>query len=123
MGYGAPLTGFTTANAAAGAAVETTLFPPYNSVAIDSFPKVSASASMAAVMKSESGITYNLPIPRKRARDHSNINNRFVSYPSSPAHCQKNCGCNLYFLGEDISIQIQQQQFDLDRLISQHVRY
>lgn len=116
MGYGAPLTGFS-ANAAAA---ETTLLPPYNYIAIDSFPKAAA-ASTAAGLKSDSGITYNLPIPRKRARDHSTIN-RFVSHPS-PAHFQKNCGCNHDFLGEDISNQFQQQQFDLDRLISQHVRY
>ncbi|KAG7034854.1 putative BOI-related E3 ubiquitin-protein ligase 3 [Cucurbita argyrosperma subsp. argyrosperma] len=119
MGYGAPLTGFS-ANAAAA---ETTLLPPYNYIAIDSFPKAAAAmttatASTAAGLKSDSGITYNLRIPRKRARDHSTIN-RFASYPS-PAHFQKNCGCNHDFLGEDISDQFHQQQFDLDRLISQH---
>lgn len=116
MGYGAPLTGFS------GNAASEALFPPYNSVAIDSFPKAAVAVDAAAVMKSDSGITCNLPIPRKRARDHSTINRLLsTSYPS-PAHYQKNCGC-FYFLGEDISIQIQQQQFDLDRLISQHVRY
>ncbi|XP_022986008.1 probable BOI-related E3 ubiquitin-protein ligase 2 isoform X1 [Cucurbita maxima] len=121
MGYGAPLTGFSANTAAA----ETTLLPPYNSVAIDSFPKAlgampaSASASTGVVMKSDSGISYNLPIPRKRGRDHSTIN-RFLSYPSSHAHSQKNCGRNFYFLGEDISILVQQQQLDLERLISQH---
>ncbi|XP_038900738.1 probable BOI-related E3 ubiquitin-protein ligase 2 isoform X2 [Benincasa hispida] len=112
MGYGSPLTAF---NANATAVETAALFPP-----MDSFPAAVLPASTGVVMKSDSGITYNLPIPRKRGREHHN-SNRFVSYPSSHVHSQKNCGCNLYFLGEDISIQIQQQQIDVDRLISQHM--
>ena len=119
-----PLTGF---NANAAAVETAALFPPCNSVAMDSFTAAATvlPASTGVVMKSDSGITYNVPIPRKRGRDHHHSTttiNRFVSYPSSHVHSQKNCGCNLYFLGEDISIQIQQQQMDVDRLISQHVR-
>lgn len=120
MGYGTPLTSF---NANAKAVETAALFPP-----MDTFAAATAvlPASTGVVMKSDSGITYNVPIPRKRGRDHHHSTttiNRFVSYPSSHVHSQKNCGCNLYFLGEDISIQIQQQQMDVDRLISQHVRY
>ncbi|KGN46823.1 probable BOI-related E3 ubiquitin-protein ligase 2 isoform X2 [Cucumis sativus] len=130
MGYGSPLTAF---NANSTAVETAALFPPYNStLPMDSFPKATAvlPTSTGVVMKSDSGITYNLPIPaRKRPRDHHHHHsststlNRFVSYPSSQLHnnSQKNCGCNLYFLGEDISIQIQQQQMDLDLLISQHM--
>lgn len=118
MGYGTPLTSF---NANAKAVETAALFPP-----MDTFAAATAvlPASTGVVMKSDSGITYNVPIPRKRGRDHHHSTttiNRFVSYPSSHVHSQKNCGCNLYFLGEDISIQIQQQQMDVDRLISQHM--
>ena len=104
MGYtGIPLSGTTTTT-------ETLQQPPYNSLINDSFP-------LKAAMKSESGLTYN--IPRKRSRE-SMINSTFLSH-TSPPQPQKNCS-SFSFLGEDISFQIQQQQFDIDRLISQHVR-
>lgn len=111
MGYGGvPLvSGTTTAE---------TLLPAYNSVIVDSSvsPKT---AAVSAAMKSDSGLTYNytLPLPRKRARECMNMN-PFTSYPSAPA--SKSCG-SFSFLGEDISLQIHQQQLDIDRLVSQHV--
>lgn len=109
MGYGMPLlSGTTTAE---------TLLPAYNSVIVDS---VSAKTAASAAMKSDSGLTYNynLPLPRKRSRECMNMN-PFVSYPCAPI-TPKSCG-SFSFLGEDISLQIQQQQLDIDRLISQHV--
>lgn len=111
MGYrGVPLlSGTTTAE---------TLLPAYNSVIVDSSvsPKT---AAVSAAMKSDSGLSYNytLPLPRKRARECM-IMNPFTSYPSVPA--SKSCG-SFSFLGEDISLQIHQQQNDIDRLVSQHV--
>ncbi|CAK9308534.1 unnamed protein product [Citrullus colocynthis] len=111
MGYGGvPLvSGTTTAE---------TLLPAYNSVIVDSSvsPKT---AAVSAAMKSDSGLTYNytLPLPRKRARECMNMN-PFTSYPSAPA--SKSCG-SFSFLGEDISLQIHQQQLDIDRLVSQHL--
>uniref|UniRef100_A0A0A0K3I3 BOI-related E3 ubiquitin-protein ligase 3 n=1 Tax=Cucumis sativus TaxID=3659 RepID=A0A0A0K3I3_CUCSA len=112
MGYGGvPLVSGTTSTAE-------TLLPAYNSVIVDSSvsPKT---AAVSAAMKSDSGLTYNytLPLPRKRARECMNIN-PFASYPSAPT--SKSCG-SFSFLGEDISLQIHQQQLDIDRLISQHL--
>lgn len=60
-----------------------------------------------APVKAESGLTYNLPISRKRARDESFM----MSFPG-----------NFSFLGQDISLQMHQQQLEIDRFISQHVR-
>ncbi|KAJ7982009.1 BOI-related E3 ubiquitin-protein ligase 1 [Quillaja saponaria] len=101
MGYSTvPLSGITTTEA---------LLPAYNSVISDSFPPKSA-------IKSESGVTYNIPVPRKRSRDSITP---FISYPATP-QTHKNCS-SFSFLGEDISLQIQQQQLDVDRLIAQHM--
>ncbi|KAM2068728.1 hypothetical protein PS2_000342 [Malus domestica] len=41
------------------------------------------------------------------------------SYPAPPLTNYKNCD-PFSFLGNDISLHVQQQQFDVDRLISQH---
>ncbi|KAK2971992.1 hypothetical protein RJ640_005012 [Escallonia rubra] len=103
VGYGMPpLSGTTTE----------TLLPMYGS---DSVPAKTA-------MKSDSGLTYALPVSRKRPRDQSAIN-PFVSFPitahQNPNH-QNRTG-PFTFLGEDISLQIQQQQLEIDRFIAQHV--
>lgn len=67
-------------------------------------------------MASESGLTCNLPAPRKRAREFSiqtlPISN--IEKNGTPFHL-------FSFLGEDVSFQIQQQQLEIDRFISQHV--
>ncbi|XP_010242079.1 PREDICTED: probable BOI-related E3 ubiquitin-protein ligase 3 [Nelumbo nucifera] len=98
MGYGVPLSG-TTAD---------TLLPFYNSVISDSVPATTT-------MKADSGLTYNLPVSRKRSRDSTT--NSFIAMPES----QKDSRTSpLSFLGEDISLQIQQQQLEIDRLIDQH---
>lgn len=106
--YTVPLSGTTT---------ETMLPAAYNSLMNDSIPQ-------KAAIKSESGLTYNIPIPisRKRSRDSMiNPSLSFLSHHQNTPQPQKNCG-SFSFLGEDISFQIQQHQFDIDRLISQHVR-
>ena len=101
MGFSSvPLSGTTTE----------TLIPAYNSLIVDSIPPKTA-------MKSDSGVTYNIPHPRKRSRDSINP---YLSYPASQSH--KNCGV-FSFLGQDISLQIQHQQLDFDRLITQHVSF
>ncbi|KAK3033111.1 hypothetical protein RJ639_036470 [Escallonia herrerae] len=101
-GYGMPpLSGTTTE----------TLLPMYGS---ESVPAKTA-------MKSDSGLTYALPVSRKRPRDQSAIN-PFVSFPST-AHQNPNHHNRtgpFTFLGEDISLQIQQQQLEIDRFIALH---
>lgn len=113
IGYGVPLS-------TGGVATEA-LLPTYNSVITDSImpPKTSTTTAM----KSDSGLTYNVPIslPRKRSRDSINNISPPFSYPTAPANYKNSCG-PFSFLGEDISLRIQQEQFDIDRLISQHVR-
>lgn len=76
--------------------------------------------AMAAAMTanpSESGLTCNLPAPRKRSRE-------FTIQTLPISNGEKNRDPVLHpfsFLGEDISFQIQQQQLEIDRFISQHV--
>lgn len=93
MGCSMPLSGTTTE----------TLLPAYN---VDCVP-----------VKSESGLTYNLPVQRKRSRDSLTP---FLSYKNTNAMPHKN-PTSFSFLGEDMSLQIQQQQLEVDRLISQHM--
>lgn len=101
IGYGTvPLSGNTTAEA---------LFPMYCSSAIDSFPPKNA-------MKSDSGLTYGFPPSRKRSREEANP---LISCPPFQ-NASNRCG-SFSFLGEDISLQIQQQQLEVDRFIAQHV--
>lgn len=101
--------GYSSIHPFSGTAVtESLLRPPYNTlIGSDSFPQKTA-------MKSDnSSLTCNVPLSRKRSRDNNvnSINN--YHHPS---------GCGSFsFLGEDISLQIQQQQLDIDHLISQRV--
>ncbi|GAV64106.1 zf-C3HC4_3 domain-containing protein [Cephalotus follicularis] len=108
MGYGVPLSGI--------AATEN-LLPMYGSVITDSIPQKPA-------MKSDSSLTYNnLPLPRKRPRD--SINHPLLSYPSMQGSNKTSCNTTITtpfsFLGHDLSLQIQQQQLDIDCLVSQHM--
>ncbi|KAL6975084.1 RING-type E3 ubiquitin transferase [Sarracenia purpurea var. burkii] len=102
IGYGLPpLSGTTT----------DTLLPMYSSSITDSLPA-------KTTMKADSGLTYALPISRKRSRDSINP---LISFPNGQILNHSNNGCGSYiFLGEDISLQIQQQQFEIDSLIAQH---
>ncbi|GER52760.1 SBP (S-ribonuclease binding protein) family protein [Striga asiatica] len=62
-------------------------------------------------MKSDSGLSYAVPASRKRSRDA--INSTAVSN-------QSRCGVPFTFLGEDFSFQLQHQQVEIDRFITQH---
>lgn len=111
MGYG-PLSGTTTTT-------DTSLIPPMHGTSVaDSIP-------VKTPMKSDSGLTYPIPVSRKRTRDNNAgiPDNRLLAFPQNH---QQNSGSNrcgsFTFLGQDISFQIQQQQFEIDRFISQHVR-
>lgn len=106
--YGLPPAGVITADA---------LLPSYNSP-INDPPKT-------AKKSSDSGLTYTVnptPYSRKRTRDSINP---LLSYPISTTAQTMNKNCSslspFSFLGEDISLHLQQQQFDLDRLVSQHM--
>ncbi|GLU18004.1 hypothetical protein SLE2022_343270 [Rubroshorea leprosula] len=102
MGYGAPLSVATEA-----------LLPFYGSVVADSIP------NKAAAIKSESTLTYNIPVSRKRPRDSFSP---LLSFPSLPLpQSNTKASTPFSFLGNDISLQIQQQQLDIDCLISQHM--
>ena len=114
MGYGVPLSGTTTV-ATEG------LLPLYNPLVTDSIHQ-----KAAAAMKSESTLTYNnLPLPRKRSRDSIDP---ILSFPSplqqQPLNNNNNKTCSPFsFLGYDISLHMEQQQLDIDHLISQHVSF
>ncbi|KAH7543876.1 hypothetical protein ACOSP7_031293 [Xanthoceras sorbifolium] len=111
IGYGFPLSGTTTATD------QSNLLPIYDSI-----------HHQKQVIKSGSTLTYNntntnnnnsnisdLIPSRKRSRDSINP---LLSYPS--LQTQKN-PTPFSFLGQDISLQIQQQQEDIDHLVSQHM--
>lgn len=78
-------------------------------------------AANAATMKSESGLTCSLPVSRKRARDSSDINTllSFVNSHNMNQNQMDRCG-TYTFLGEDISLQIQQQQLEIDQFVAHH---
>lgn len=106
MDFGLPLSGITTDS----------LLPFYtnnNSVPVDWMPE--------ATMKADSGITYNNNnnnisfCTRKRSRDP------LLDYNSLSRKLCRNTNCSVSFLGEDISLQLQQQQLETDRLIAQHM--
>ncbi|KAF8412720.1 hypothetical protein HHK36_000689 [Tetracentron sinense] len=101
MGFGgAPLSGTTLE----------TLLPFYNSVISDSVPATTTTTTM----KADSCLTYNLPVSRKRSRDSSNSLNAFP-VPQKDYRC-----ASFSFLGEDISLHIQQQQLEIDWIVAQH---
>ncbi|RVW34645.1 E3 ubiquitin-protein ligase BOI [Vitis vinifera] len=59
-----------------------------------------------APVKADSGLTYNIPVPRKRSRDWMS-NQQSVFDVSS-------------LFGEELSLQMQQQQLEIDRLIAEN---
>ena len=61
-----------------------------------------------APVKADSGLTYNIPVPRKRSRDWMS-NQQSVFDVSS-------------LFGEELSLQMQQQQLEIDRFIAENVR-
>ena len=64
--------------------------------------------------KADSGLTYSLPISRKRSRD---------TYPffNAPNMNQNLIQSTSTFLGQDISTQIQHQHLEIDRFLAFHV--
>ncbi|CAK9174973.1 unnamed protein product [Ilex paraguariensis] len=101
IGFGVPpLSGTTTE----------TLPPMYGSVITDL-------VAAKTPMKSDSGLTNTLPVSRKRSRDTINP---MLSFPNGQNPNDNNRCSAFSFFGEDISLQIQQQQLDIDRFIAQH---
>ncbi|CAI0555596.1 unnamed protein product [Linum tenue] len=132
VGFGVPLSGTTTAT------TTDALLPMYSSVMADSnnnfLLPYQQQQKMATAIKSEvSGLsTFNnnnisqIPASRKRPRDcmNGNGNPLFSSYqtPLQSNNNNKATGVAPFsFLGHDFSLQIQQQQLDVDRLISHHM--
>ncbi|KAG6755481.1 hypothetical protein POTOM_041307 [Populus tomentosa] len=103
MGYGVPLSGGTPTTTAE------TLLPMYSSVVTDSI-------SHKTPINSDSGLTYNVPVQRRRPRDSINP---LLSYPTLVQSNETSAPFS--FLGQDLSFQIQQQQLDIDCLVSQHM--
>ncbi|KAF5200092.1 Boi-related e3 ubiquitin-protein ligase [Thalictrum thalictroides] len=115
--FGLPLSGITTTT------TNDSLLPFYNnnnSAFVDWIPETFETTT--TTMKAESGVTYNnlsSSAARKRSRD-SFSSNPLLDYYGSRKLCRNNNN-SVSFLGEDISLQIQQQQFEMDRLITQHM--
>uniref|UniRef100_A0A2P2JCM1 RING-type domain-containing protein n=2 Tax=Rhizophora mucronata TaxID=61149 RepID=A0A2P2JCM1_RHIMU len=119
MGYGVPLSGTTTTT-------EALLPKMYSSVITDSI-----NIPQKAPIKSESALSYNhlaaaaatAAPPRKRPRE--SFSPLLFSCPTPPQSTNNNNNHNnttpFSFLGEDISLQIQHQQLDVDRLVSEHM--
>ncbi|XP_071698627.1 probable BOI-related E3 ubiquitin-protein ligase 3 [Rutidosis leptorrhynchoides] len=80
---------------------------------------VNAFTANNAPLKAESGLTCSLPISRKRSRDSSDYNT-LISLVDSQSQNQLKQSRNYTFLGEDISLQIQQQQLEIDQYIAHH---
>ncbi|KAK4771490.1 hypothetical protein SAY87_032022 [Trapa incisa] len=101
--YGLPLSGTTTVDTMA-------MLPMYGSPVMDSLPP-------RTPLKSDSTLSYNMPLPsRKRSRDLSS-----QILPCTMPRREMSCSSRFSFLGEDISLQIEQQQLDVDRFIARHM--
>ncbi|KAI3510118.1 hypothetical protein L1887_25648 [Cichorium endivia] len=75
----------------------------------------------ATALKADSGLTYSLPISRKRSRDSTTFDPTVLSFPSAQFVNQNqlnNQNGTFTFLGQDISMQIYQQQLEIDRFIA-----
>ncbi|CAA3030051.1 probable BOI-related E3 ubiquitin- ligase 3 [Olea europaea subsp. europaea] len=109
--YGTPL-GYGVVMPQSGTTTATENFVPmYSSTVTDSIP------AKTAPMKSDSGLSYALPVSRKRSSDA--MNPLLFSFPVvQNQNANYRCG-SFTFLGEDISFQFQQQQLEIDRFIAQ----
>ncbi|KAK4804494.1 hypothetical protein SAY86_004311 [Trapa natans] len=113
-GYGLPLSETTTTDTMA-------LLPMYSSPAMDYIPTKTP-------IRSDSGLTHKinsipLILSRKRSRDAAN-QNQIMPYAVLPAYQQKdykNRSTNFSFLGEDISLHVEQQQLDINHIIAHHI--
>ncbi|XP_071725752.1 BOI-related E3 ubiquitin-protein ligase 1-like [Rutidosis leptorrhynchoides] len=72
-----------------------------------------------APLKAESGLTCSLPASRKRSRDSSDCNT-LISLVDGQRQNQIQRSGNYTILGDDISLQIQQQQLEIDQYIAHH---
>ncbi|KAE9585054.1 hypothetical protein Lal_00018053 [Lupinus albus] len=110
IGYSSvlPLSGTTTAT-------ENVFRPPYNTFNVaDSYPQKTA-------MKSDSSLTYNVPLSRKHSREKSSsINYPYPSYPTTQPQNKTSYG-SFSFFGEDISLQFHQQQLDINNIIAERM--
>ncbi|KAI6690208.1 hypothetical protein NL676_027036 [Syzygium grande] len=129
--YGLPLSGTSTA--------DSLLFPLYShnlnahlaaARALDEplHLKTSAAGAAAAPLKSESGITYinnnttALPSLSSSSRKRPRDSNQALSFSTAEIQPDGRSGCGRFaFLGEDVSLHVQHQFLDVDRLISQHM--
>ncbi|CAM8882529.1 unnamed protein product [Rhodiola kirilowii] len=122
-GGGFPISGTTTVES---------LLPVYGSS--HAVGDIMIPAKNQASMKDDSGLTYAIPtsmIQRKRPRDHSasSFNQQQTFAPSATyqkvenfSHSRNNnLTGGFTFLGEDMSVEILQQQLDIDRFIYQHM--
>ncbi|GAB4836685.1 hypothetical protein Ancab_001598 [Ancistrocladus abbreviatus] len=131
-----PISG-TTTTAATTTAIHDALLPFYNSSVAGEAVPPTAKMTTQPLMKDDSGLTNHhhqhhhlLPLPRKRSRDSTMtvINNGpLLSLPTTTSSVQKDTNRCISsaglvsFLGEDLSLQVMQQQLDVDRLISLHM--
>lgn len=69
-------------------------------------------------IKSESGLTCNIPASRKRYRDSAD---EFYGGGNFPAVQKSSGGCQ--FFGENILLQIEQHQLEIDAAICAHVMF
>lgn len=82
-------------------------------------PVMCDSVQAKTSVNTDSGLTYNVSAPRKRSRDSYN---QLYAVPNFTAPQKNNSISQLpSFAGEDTLPQIQQYQFEIDAIISQHV--
>ncbi|KAL5731462.1 RING-type E3 ubiquitin transferase [Ranunculus cassubicifolius] len=117
MDFGLPLSGITS---------ESLLLPHfYNNNLVDSWLPETFENATTTMKTADSGVTYNNNLPtsvsRKRSRDSFSSNPLMELYGSRKQLCRNNNNNSVSFLGEDITLQIQQQQFEMDRFVSQHM--
>lgn len=83
-------------------------------------PVVCDSVQAKTSVNTDSGLTYNIPAPRKRSRDSVN---QLYATSNYPAPQKNNCAPQFpSFPGEDGLPQIQQYQLEIDTIISQHTK-
>ncbi|KAE9621546.1 hypothetical protein Lal_00032336 [Lupinus albus] len=73
-----------------------------------------------STLKSNTSLTYNVPLSRKRSRENSNTFNYPYTTTTTQNHNKSNCS-SFSFLGEDLSLQFQQQQLDINNIISERL--
>ncbi|KAL6567190.1 hypothetical protein OROGR_000858 [Orobanche gracilis] len=72
-------------------------------------------------VNTDSGLTYNIPAPRKRSRDSTNQLYAVPNYPAPEKHISvSQLPC--FVGGEDIFPHVQQYQREVDSIVSQHTK-